>query len=391
MKKDEYMDENPAHPDAPPVDDYKNRKVSDNLMKYFKAVVDLDASDLHLKAGAVPRVRVTGRVRPTKSEPLTDEQIEAMVMPLLSEQQKGYLHAHGAIDLAYELEGSDRFRVNIFRQRGRLSVAARRVPRNIPEFEDLHLPPVVKQIAGYHQGLVLASGITGSGKSTTLAAMIEHINRNRSCHIVTIEDPIEFLFSDKKAFINQREVGIDVATFDDALRYLMREDPDVVLIGEMRDKETFAAALRAAETGHLVFATVHASSTYQSITRILELFTSEERPLARQSLCFNLRAIVCLKLMPCIAEGIDRIPATEIMLNTPTVRKMLEEERDSEIAEIVRSSPHEGMLDFNTSLQTLIEKEMVDPRVAYDFSSNPDELKMRLKGISAGGTGSVRG
>jgi len=225
-----------------PVDDYKERKADEKFIKYLKAVVDLDASDLHLKAGSPARVRVTGRMRPTKGEPLTNKQIEDMVMPMLSEPQKQYLHLHGAVDLAYELEGSDRFRINIFRQRGRLSLAARRVPRIIPEFKDLHLPPIVKQIAEYHQGLVLVSGITGAGKSTTLAAMLEHINRHRSCHIVTIEDPIEFLFDDKKAFINQREVGIDVSTFDEALRFLMREDPDVVLIGEMRDKETFSAA-----------------------------------------------------------------------------------------------------------------------------------------------------
>ena len=267
--------------------------------------------------------------------------------------------------------------------------AARRVPRTIPEFADLHLPPIVKKIADYHQGLVLVSGITGSGKSTTLAAMLEHINRRRSCHVVTIEDPIEFLFQDKKAFINQREIGIDVPTFDDALRYLMREDPDVVLIGEMRDKETFSAALRAAETGHLVFATVHSSSTHQTITRILELFSAEERNLARQSLCFNLRAIICLKLMPSIAEGIDRIPAVEIMLNNATVRKMLEDERDSDIAEIVKNSPHEGMQDFTSSLIELIEKEIVDPRVAYTQAPNVDELKMRLKGISTSGAAGI--
>ena len=378
-------------PDAvPPVDDYEHRLADEKLIKYFKAVVDLDASDLHLKEGAPPRVRVAGRMRPTKSEPLTNKQIVDLVTPLLSPQQKQFLHTHGAVDLAYELEGSDRFRINIFRQRGKLSVAARRVPRVIPEFSDLHLPPMVTKIAEYHQGLVLVSGITGSGKSTTLAAMIEHINRHRSCHIVTIEDPIEFLFQDKKAFINQREIGIDVPTFDDSLRYLMREDPDVVLIGEMRDKDTFAAALRAAETGHLVFATVHASSTYQTVTRILELFTPDERTLARQSLCFNLRAVICLKLMPSVADGIDRVPAAEIMLTTPMVRKMLEEARDSEIAEVVRSSPHEGMQDFTTSLIQLIEKEWVDPRVAYDYAPNVDELKMRLKGISTSGSSGMR-
>ncbi len=376
------MEQNRPHDRAPLVDDYKGRKADEKFIKYLKAVVDLDASDLHLKAGSAARVRVTGRMRPTKSEKLSSKQIEDLVMPMLSEQQKQFLHVHGAVDLAYELEGSDRFRINIFRQRGRLSLAARRVPRIIPEFKDLHLPEMVQKIAEYRQGLVLVSGITGAGKSTTLAAMLEHINRHRSCHIVTIEDPIEFLFEDKKAFINQREVGIDVSTFDDALRYLMREDPDVVLIGEMRDKQSFAAALRAAETGHLVFATVHASSTYQTITRILELFSQEERGLARQSLCFNLQAIISLKLMPSIGEGIDRVPAAEIMLNTATVRKMLEDERDSEIADIVRTGASEGMQDFNSSLLELIEKEWVDPRVAYDYSPNPDELKMRVKGIS---------
>jgi len=384
------MDQNLQRKAAPPIDDYEHRVADEKLIKYFKAVVDLEASDLHLKEGAPPRVRVTGRMRPTKSEPLTNQQITDLVMPLLSEQQKEFLRTHGAVDLAYELEGSDRFRINIFRQRGKLSVAARRVPRVIPEFADLHLPPMVEKISEYHQGLVLASGITGSGKSTTLAAMLEHINRHRSCHVVTIEDPIEFLFQDKKAFINQREIGIDVPTFDDALRYLMREDPDVVLIGEMRDKETFAAALRAAETGHLVFATVHSSSTYQTITRILDLFSADERPLARQSLCFNLRAIICLKLMPSIAEGIDRIPAVEIMLNNATVRKMLEEGRDSELADVIKTCPHEGMLDFTSSLMELIEKELVDPRVAYTYAPNVEELKMRLKGISTSGAGGMR-
>ena len=355
----------------------------EQFLKYLKAVVELDASDLHLKAGCTARVRITGKMHPTKGDKLTNQQIEDMLIPMLSEPQKQYLREHGAVDMAYELEGSDRFRLNIYRQRGRLSLAARRVPRLIPEFKDLHLPEMVKQIAEFRQGLVLVTGITGSGKSTTLAAMLEHINRTRSCHVITVEDPIEFLFEDKKAFINQREVGIDVATFGDALRFLMREDPDVVLIGEMRDRDTFAAALQAAETGHLVFATVHASSTHQTVSRILELFAPEERALARQSLCFNLQAIISLRLMASIGEDIDRVPATEIMLNTASVRKLLEDGRDSEIAEIVKEGKSEGMQDFNSSLLELIEKEWVEPRVAYNYSPNEDELKMRLKGISS--------
>ncbi len=357
------------------------------LHEYFSAMVKQGASDLHLKADATPRLRLGTKIVRVKSDPLSGKEIAAMVEEILDEKQRAFFHEIGSIDVAEELEGSDRFRINIFRQRGKISIAVRRVSRLIPSFEELHLPPQMRKIAEYTSGVVLVAGITGSGKSTTIAAMLEHINQTRPCHIVTIEDPIEYLYTDAKALVNQREVGIDVPDFAAALKYLMREDPDVVLIGEMRDRETFGAALQAAETGHLVFGTVHSSGAAQTIGRILDLFQAASRDLVRQSLGFNLQAIICQRLLPCLAEEIDRVPAVEILINNPSARQMIEEKRDAELADIIRSSEHEGMKSFTGSLLELIEKDYVDPKVAYAAAPNPDELKMLLKGISSSRVG----
>jgi len=309
----------------------------------------------------------------------------------MTAKQQEYFAEHGSLDLAYEILGGDRFRINIYRQRGNVSVAVRRVTREIPNFAELHLPPSVEAIADEHQGLVLLSGPTGCGKSTTIAAMLEHINKNRPCHVVTIEDPIEYLYEDKKALIDQREIGIDVESFDAALKYLMREDPDVVLIGEMRDHETFQAALQASETGHLVFGTIHASNASQTVGRILDLFPPDARDRVRQSLADNIRAIICQKLLPCIAKGIDRIPAVEILLHNPSVSQLIEEGRESELPEIIRSHEVDGMLTFTKSLLQRIEDDLVDPKVAYEVAPNVDELKMLLKGISSSRSGLLGG
>jgi len=354
---------------------------------FFRALTKAGGSDLHLKAGRPPYVRINTSMRPTKGEPLSSEKIEEMAMELMTDKQHKYFSDHGAIDLACEIPGGDRFRINIYRQRGNVSVSVRRVTRNIRDFEDLHLPASVRTIAEAHQGLVLLSGPTGCGKSTTIAAMLQYINRTRACHIVTIEDPIEYLYEDEKALVNQREIGIDVESFDSALRYLMREDPDVVLIGEMRDYETFQAALQASETGHLVFGTVHASSAPQTIGRILDLFPPEGRDRVRQSLADNLQAIICQKLLPCIAKDVDRIPAVEILIRNPSVRQLISEDRQSELAEVIRSHERDGMLSFTRSLLDLIERNLVDPRVAYEVAPNVDELKMLMKGISSSRTG----
>ncbi|MCL2329953.1 MAG: PilT/PilU family type 4a pilus ATPase, partial [Phycisphaerae bacterium] len=281
----------------------------------------------------------------------------------------------------------DRFRVNIFRQRGTLSVAARRVNADILDFSQLHLPESMFRITEYHQGLVLLAGITGSGKSTTIAAALDWVNQTRACHIVTIEDPIEYLFKDKKSLVNQREVHVDVQNFQAALKYLMRQDPDVVLVGEMRDEETFMAALNAAETGHLVFGTIHASGAAQTIGRVLDLVSEGSRELIRQTMVFNLQAIICQKLLPSIKPGVYRVPAVEIMFANSTIRKLIDEKRDDEIPKVIRACEAEGMMDMNSCLKRLVDEEYIETDVAYAASPNPQELKMRLKGISSGGGG----
>ncbi len=364
-------------------------KSSPRIDKYFRAMVKMLASDLHLKADCAARFRLKGSIRAADSEPLSNDNIEAMCREIMHEKQWARYIEKGSMDFAYQLGDLDRFRINIFRQRGKTSMAARRINRTILSYDQLHLPPSLASLADLHQGLILLAGITGSGKSTTIASMIEQINQSRACHIVTIEDPIEYLFSDKKAFINQREIGLDVHNFPDALKYLMREDPDVVLIGEMRDQETFSAALHAAETGHLVFGTVHASSTASTITRLLELFPEEGRDLVRSSLVFNLQGIICQKLLPGLRPDVPRLPAVEVMIANSTVRKLIAEKRDNEIPAVIRGSYNEGMIDFTESLRQLVEEELISVKTAYAVAPNPDELKMRLKGISVAGGGII--
>ncbi len=348
--------------------------------QFLLAVARLGASDLHLKTGAKPRVRVGGVLRTLDLDILPTEEFEQKLFEFLSAEQQQRLMEDGSVDLAYDVPGSDRFRINVFRQESGLSVAARRVTRKIPSLEDLHLPAIIEKIAENEQGLVLLAGVTGSGKSTTIAAMIEHINQTCANHIVTIEDPIEYLFTPKKALINQREIGINVKDFPTALRALVREDPDVVLIGELRDAETFRAALQAAETGHLVFGTVHASNCAQTIGRVLDLFPEGERHAVRQSFVFNLRAIIAQKLLRSVKPGVSRVPANEVLINTPIVQKLIAEQRDTELLDIIRGGD-DGMRSFTNSLQWLMENDFIDGETAFTAAPNPDELRMHLKGI----------
>jgi twitching motility protein PilT len=325
-----------------------------------------------------------GDLRPLTGGPLSEEYIRNGIFELLSEDQKQLYRDHGAVDFAHDVGppgDADRFRVNAFEQRGKMSVAARRVDRSNFKFEDLHLPPVMAEISEFNEGMVLLARITGSGKSTTIASMINYINARWPVHVVTIEDPIEYLFTDDKALINQREVGIDVPDFHSGLKYLMREDPDVVLIGEMRDVETFSAAVHAAETGHLVFGTIHAASSAQTISRILDLFPQNERRSIRQALEFNLQSVVCQKLIPSVKEGVPLIPTVEVMIVNASIRKLIKEERDNEIINVIRASYDAGMVDFTEHLRELVETGYIDHETAYDAAPNPDELKMALKGI----------
>jgi twitching motility protein PilT len=267
-------------------------------------------------------------------------------------------------------------------------MAARRVNSVVPPFESLHLPQLIlEKISDDSQGLVLVVGPTGCGKSTTIAAMVDYINRNRACHIITIEDPIEYIFKDARAIVSQREIGVDVENYDMALKYMMREDPDVVLIGEMRDSETVTAGMRAAETGHLVFGTLHSANASQTIQRMLDLFPQTERNLVRQTLSLTLKAVISQLLLPSVNKDIDRVPAVEILLASPSIRKLISEGRENDLPSVIRASEREGMVDFTTSLCELVKNGQIDPKDAYHFAPNVEELKMALKGIKTSTSG----
>ena len=370
-----------------PLDTHIHTGKTPEIEKLFRAVIKSDASDLHLKVGMPPKIRIHSKLKNTTGEPLTEEKIEQLVFEIMSPAQKEFFMQNGALDFAYPVGDMDRFRINAFRQRSYVSLAARRISGAIPPFESLHVPPVVEKIAESHDGMILVTGPTGSGKSTTIASMIDHINRTTAAHIITVEDPIEFLHVDKKSIVSQREIGIDVPTFEEALRSLMRQDPDVVLVGEIRDNTTLTAAMRAAETGHLVFGTLHANNCSQTIQRILDMFPQEERELARQTFALTIRAVISQQLLPGIRPDVPRIPAIEVMINTPIVRKLISEEREGDIPSAIRAGEGEGMQDFTESLRRLVEDEYIDLKKALEYAPNVEELKMALKGIRAGASG----
>jgi len=351
------------------------------INKYFKAAVKTLASDIHLKVGQTTRLRLQGSLKTTTGKPFEKEPLEAMIMEILSEDQKRQFREHGTLDFAYEYNEDHRFRVNIFMQRGCVSLAGRRVDSTVPSFEELHLPAVLATIADQKEGLVLVVGPTGSGKTTTIAAMLDYIAKNRSCHIITVEDPIEYLYRDGKAIVSQREIGLDVANFDDALTYLMRQDPDVVLVGELRDAKTVTAGMRAAETGHMVFATLHSANAAQAIHRLLDLFPQEERELTRQALAIAMKGIISQNLVPCLLKDVPRVPVMEIMLASPTVRKFIADGREADLTGVIRNSLQEGMQDFTENLCKFVKEGVIDPKEAFRFAPNAEELKMALKGI----------
>lgn len=349
--------------------------------KFLQVCIKFAASDLIMKAGYVPKIRVRGDLKPLDTEPVTTDEFMQIAQHILTKEQFGDLHHYGHVDFAYDYDSENRFRVNLFQARGRLAIAARLITSNILPFEGLYLPPIMSEIALQPQGIVLLSGVTGSGKSTTIASMLDYVNQRRPVHIVTIEDPIEYIFTDKKATINQREIGIDVLDFSVALKALVRENPDIVLIGEMRDKITFEAALNAAETGHLVYGTIHASSTTQTFSRIYGLFEADEIEQIRKMLGYQMRAFVYQKLLPTLHEEIHRIPGVEILINDTVVQKFILEGREGELREYINSieARQTGMLDFNDALVELVETEMIHMRVALDASPNKDDLNMKLK------------
>ncbi len=368
----------------------ENRRSSGHepeLDKFFRAAINNRASDLHLKVGQPLKLRLFGKLKNTTGEIMTAERMEQLAFEILSPAQKESFLEHGTLDFAHEIDGEHRFRTNLFRQRGMVSLAARCVNTLIPPFEDLHLPKVLESICQSKQGLVLVVGPTGCGKTTTIASMIDYINGTESCHIVTVEDPIEYLFKDRKAIVSQREIGIDTKDFDEALTYLMRQDPDVVFVGELRDARTVSAGMRATETGHLVFGTMHSANASQAVHRLLDLFPHDERDLIRQALALAIRAIISQVLLPCLKEGVDRVPAVEILIANASTRKLIAEDREVDLPSVIRSSQGEGMQDLTYNLCDLIKDGMVDPKDAYKYAPNKEELRMALKGIKSTASG----
>ncbi len=358
--------------------------------KFFAAAWKNNASDIHLKVGEPPMFRVKGSIMRAKTAPLNYEQVRTILYEMMSEKDRKELETIGGADFAYSVKGVGRFRVNIFRQRGSLSMAARAVKTEIPTIEQLNLPPGVKVIPSYESGLVLVAGVTGSGKSTSLAAIIQIINQTEALHIVTIENPIEYLYTDVKAIVNQREVGIDLPDFGNGLRHVLRQDPDVILVGEMRDAETFESALMSAETGHLVFGTIHSGSAAQTIGRVLDYFPIERHNQIRQLLYFNLRAVMVQKLLKGLRPDIPRVPAIELMMVNPLIKKLIYDNEDKKIPDVIRASRQEGMQDFNQSLCDLVKRGLVAEQTALESSPNPEQLAMNLKGINFS-AGSISG
>jgi twitching motility protein PilT len=373
-------------------DSFVGRHQELEINKLFRACVKLEASDLHLKVGKPPMVRVDGSLRPMNRGPIDDEEMVRLCFPLMNERSRKIFDKDGGADFAHmmDVDGTNwRFRVNLLQQLGHIGMVARRVSSWIPDFEGLNLPPSMERLCTYDQGMILLAGVTGSGKSTTIASMLNWINHRFRKHILTLEDPIEFVFAEDKCLINQREIGLDVVDFEIGMKHAVREDPDVMLVGEMRDKETFMTAIHAAETGHLVFGTIHASTAASTIGRILDLFPQEMHSALRSAIAMNMRGIVAQKLLKSIKPGVGRVPTVEIMNFTPTVKKLILEEEDHRLTDAIRVGAEDGMQDFTQSLKKLVDEELIDREVAMEVAPNREQLKMVLKGIDVAQGGMV--
>jgi len=351
----------------------------------LRIAVDRKASDLHLKVGNHACLRIDGELVPLTDQPrITAEDMLNMAFSMMSNRQKQKFKENAELDMAYGVAGLGRFRVNVFQQRGNVGVVLRVIPTKIRALEELHLPHIVNKICDEPRGLVLVTGVTGSGKSTTLAAMIDRINSTRAEHIMTIEDPIEFLHRDKKGFVNQREVEVDTPSFGSALRASLRQDPDVILVGEMRDLDTISTALHAAETGHLVFSTLHTLDAVETINRIISVFPPPEQKQIRLQLTATLRAVVSQRLVK-RADVPGRVPAVEVMIATPYIKEcIMTPEKTRLIREAIAAGVSQyGMQTFDQSLYDLYQQGLISYDTALENASNPDDFKLRIQGISS--------
>ena len=349
----------------------------------LRMAMSFGSSDLHLRAGSSPVVRINGELRPLSgAAKLSQEETLEMAFSMMSNRQKQHFKEVYEVDIGYVVSGLGRFRVNIFQQRNSIGIVARVISDEIRTFAQLGLPPVLTTIANENRGLILVTGTTGSGKSTTLAAVVDHINEQRNCHIVTIEDPIEFLHKDKESFITQREVDVDTRSFAEALRGSLRQDPDVILVGEMRDLETIETALVAAETGHLVLSTLHTLDAQETLTRIISAFPPYQQKSIRIQLAGLLKAVVSQRLMKSMKTG-SRVPAVEVLISTPLIRDyILHEEKTASIRDVIAAGTSQyGMQTFDQSLFYLYQSGMITLEEALRGATNPDEFRLRLAGI----------
>jgi len=346
----------------------------------LRGMAQRDASDLYVKVGSPPTYRVHGRLQPLEGPKVSPAAAEALVREILDAEQQEQLRQHHSVDLAYSLPGVGRFRVNVYRQRGTLAFVARRVRTDIPSFEDLGLPEVLKDLVMRPRGLVLVTGPTGSGKSTTLAAMIDHRNTHHDGHIVTIEDPIEFLHPDKRSLVSQREVATDTPSFHHALRSALRQAPDVLLIGEMRDRESADAALYFAETGHLVLSTLHTVNASQALERLLAFFPPDHTQEILHRLSITLEGIVSQRLVP-RADGAGRVAALEVLLATPRVRELVRRGDVGAIKQAIQAGAQEGMQTFDQALYDLVQRGLVTAEEALRHADSPNDLRLRIRGL----------
>lgn len=343
------------------------------------------ASDLHLRANAPVVLRIDGKLIPLEDRFCSSEVTSSIAQSLMNEEHSSIFRKKHEVDVACFFPALGRFRVNIFRQRGFINCAFRYIPTKIPSIVDLKLPPVITQISENSRGLVLVTGTTGSGKSTTLASMINHINSTRTSHIVTIEDPIEFVHEDNKSIVSQRELGFDTLNFAEALKHVVRQDPDVILVGEMRDVDTMSAAITAAQTGHLVMSTIHTVDSVQTINRIIDMFPAHQQGQMRYMLADTLKAVVSQRLLPA-ASGKGRVPAVEVLIITPLIKKLIENNTMGEISNLMKQGKYYDMQTFNQALLKLFNSGDVKLEDALYAASNPEELMLVIRGVQTGGS-----
>jgi twitching motility protein PilT len=356
-----------------------------DLNQILVEALSQEASDVHIKVGTPPIFRVNGALKAwNKLKPFDNNDVSKMAFDLMNDWQKERFIKNREVDMGYEVYGLGRFRVNVFQQRGKMRICLRIVPYQIKSLGELHLPGVLKEIALEQRGLILVTGTTGSGKSTTLASMIDIINSNRNCHIITVEDPIEFIHEDKKSIVDQREIGQDTSTFSAALRVALRQDPDVILVGEMRDFETIETALTAAETGHLVMSTLHTLNAVETVTRIISVFPPYHQKQVRLQLAGVLKGVISQRLAP-RADGMGRVPAVEVLVSTARVREcIVEKDKTNEINDaIAKGFTSYNMQSFDQSLMFLLNESLITYDEALKHCTNPDDFALRVKGVLA--------